>query len=278
MSYFLSATSKPRRSVLPPWLTTSSRRPGFVSEWDADDGDPVLARPAAPWRARHRASRPAVASGRRVDRQLTTRPARPRARKQRGQAAPLQLSPHLGRDHDAGAFEPLEVGGQGGAVDARLARERIVHREHALLQDPFERGVGGADRDLAALEGDGEAARRGAAPARGERPSTRRAGAARAVRNRAGGRARSRWWFMTSIANAGDVMTALMRSASFASRSPSCRLRACVRQVRAELAFLRQRGLEQLEHREAGRRRDAERHVQRASAPVSASWYWPRGR
>ena len=64
------------------------------------------------------------------------------------------------------------------------------------------------------------------------------------------------------MANAGDVITALIRSASAAKPLAQFGLVARIGQVGAERGFLRDGGLEQLEQGEARRRRNAERDVQ----------------
>ena len=79
------------------------------------------------------------------------------------------------------------------AIDARLPRGRVVERKEALPQDPFHRRIGGPDRDLPAIEDDGEplvpAQRRAARRVTEYHVGFACAGKAKS----AGGRPRSRW-------------------------------------------------------------------------------------
>ena len=106
---------------------------------------------------------------------------------------------HLGLDDHAGRDELCEHAAELRRVDARVARERVAEREHPLPEHPLDRRIGRAERDLAAVEDGGDSRCRAARPARGARPNTRTAAAARASRSlpvrwpgRAGGSAR-RW-------------------------------------------------------------------------------------
>jgi hypothetical protein len=146
-------------------------------------------------------------------------------------------SPHFGRDDDARQLE-------GRAIDAGLAGERIVHREHALLEDPLDGRVSRAHRNLAALEYYGEALVAaddlGAAcdGVSGGWPSRRQVVL--------GGWARQVELVIQHVdRESGRIQHSPHPVRKFREPLAYGRLGPRIRQVRAEFAFLHQRGLEQ---------------------------------